>query len=235
VVGLGPGHQAYLTPKALQVLQEADVVIGYKTYIDLIEHLLSKQTVLAYGMKKEVQRAQEAVAKALAGYHVAVISSGDPGVYGMAGLVLEVAPKDLPVEIIPGVTAASSAAAALGAPLVHDFAVISLSDLLTSWEIIVKRLEAAAATDFVIVLYNPRSRGRQEHLRQALRLVQKYRSGETPAGFVKNSGRPGETAFVGTLATLPVEEVDMSTTVIIGNSQTKIIQGKMVTPRGYAV
>lgn len=233
MVGLGPGDEAFLTPQAAQALQTADVVIGYSTYIRLIQPLLHDQTVLASGMKKEIDRAQAAVTLALEGKHVAVVSSGDPGVYGMAGLVLEVAPATLPVTVIPGVTAATSAAAALGAPLVHDFAIISLSDLLTPWSTIKKRLAAAASADFVIVLYNPRSRGRQEHLRQALEIILTHRSGSTPVGFVKNIGRPGESTVISTLAELPVEQVDMSTTVIVGNSQTKVVHNKMVTPRGY--
>lgn len=235
MVGLGPGDESLLTPKARLALQEADVAVGYLGYIRLIRGLLKEKTVLASGMKKEVDRAKLAVAEALKGKNVAVVSSGDPGVYGMAGLVLELAPETLTVDVIPGVTAATSAAAALGAPLVHDFAVISLSDLLTPWAVICKRLEAAAAADFVLVLYNPRSHGREGHLRVARELMLKYRAGSTPVGFVKNIGRSGQTTVVTTLAELDVEQVDMTTTVIVGNSQTKIRQGRMVTPRGYAL
>ncbi|HZK25364.1 MAG TPA: precorrin-3B C(17)-methyltransferase [Oscillospiraceae bacterium] len=235
MVGLGPGNEALLTPQAAKALQEANVVVGYSTYIRLIQPLLTEQTVLSSGMKKEIDRAKAAVSTALQGKHVVVISSGDPGVYGMAGLVLEVAPATLPVTVVPGVTAATSAAAVLGAPLVHDFAVISLSDLLTPWQTIQTRLAAAASADFVIVLYNPRSRGRQEHLRQAQEIMLTYRSGSTPVGFVKNIGRSGESSVISTLAELSVEQVDMTTTVIVGNSQTKVVHGKMVTPRGYTV
>ncbi|MCR3921056.1 MAG: precorrin-3B C(17)-methyltransferase [Firmicutes bacterium] len=235
MVGLGPGDVALLTPQASQALTDADVVVGYITYIQLIKPLLENKVVVASGMKKETDRAKLAVDEALQGKQVVVISSGDPGVYGMAGPVLEVAPPELVIDIIPGVTAATSAAAALGAPLIHDFAIVSLSDLLTPWETIAKRLEAAAAADFVIVLYNPRSRGRAGHLRIAQDIILKYRSGSTPTGYVKNIGRIGQKAVISTLAALDNEQVDMTTTVIVGNSQTKVLHGRMVTPRGYAL
>ena len=233
MVGLGPGGEETLTPQAREVLSQADAVVGYTTYIKLINHLLGGKTVVVSGMKKETDRALVAVEKALAGNHVAVVSSGDPGVYGMAGLVLEVAPEGLDVRVIPGVTAATAAAAVLGAPLIHDFAVISLSDLLTPWETIVTRLEAAAAADFVIVLYNPRSKGREGHLQQALEIILRHRATATPAGLVKDIGRNGESKVVTTLGEFNPQDVDMTTTVVIGNSQTKIVHGRMVTPRGY--
>lgn len=235
MVGLGPGGEGTLTPQAREALLDADVIVGYTTYIKLIKHLTEGKTVVASGMKKETDRARAAVDEALTGKHVAVVSSGDPGVYGMAGPVLEVAPAGLDVRVIPGVTAATSAAAVLGAPLIHDFAVISLSDLLTSWETIVRRLDAAAAADFVIVLYNPRSKGRETHLQKALDIILNHRAATTPVGIVNDIGRAGEQKKITTLATLDREDVDMTTTVIIGNSQTKVVHGRMVTPRGYAL
>lgn len=234
MVGLGPGAERTLTAQALETLALADVVVGYITYIKLIEHHLAGKEVISSGMKKEVDRAMLALEIAATGKHVAVVSSGDPGVYGMAGPVLEAAPAGMEVDIVPGVTAANAAAALLGAPLMHDFAVISLSDLLTKWETIVRRLEAAAYADFIIVLYNPRSRGRKDHLETARRIILEKR-GSTVVGLVRNCGRAEEGSKITTLAELDVEEVDMFTTVIIGNSCTKVVNGRMVTPRGYAL
>ncbi|MBS4007296.1 MAG: precorrin-3B C(17)-methyltransferase [Clostridium sp.] len=233
MVGLGPGGQETLTPQAKEALLQAEVVVGYTTYLKLIESLIAGKVILASGMKKEIDRARAAVVEALTGKHVAVVSGGDPGVYGMAGPVLEVAPAGLAVDVIPGVTAATAAAALLGAPLTHDFAVISLSDLLTSWEVIERRLAAAAEADFVLVLYNPRSKGRAEHLQNALEIIKKYRDNSTPVGIVKDYGRADEKQIITTLALLLPEDVDMTTTVVIGNSQTKLLHGRMVTPRGY--
>lgn len=235
MVGLGPGGEETLTPQARQALQQADVVIGYSTYLKLAEPYLAGKTVLSSGMKKETERARLAVETALTGKHVAVISSGDPGVYGMAGPILEIAPADLEVCVVPGVTAATASAAALGAPLMHDFAVISLSDLLTPWETILRRLDAAAAADFVIVLYNPRSHGRGNHLDVARSRVLRQRAAATPVGLVKKCGRSGEEHIITTLEELNIEDADMTTTVVIGNSQTKIHHGRMVTPRGYVL
>ncbi|MEM2099453.1 MAG: precorrin-3B C(17)-methyltransferase [Candidatus Bathyarchaeia archaeon] len=226
-----------MTPKARQVIEEADVIIGYKTYVELINSLIKSSSEVIVGlMRQEVERARIAVGKALANKKVAVISSGDPGVYGMASIVFEVAAlekADIPIEVVPGVTAATAAAAKLGAPLTSDFAVISLSDLLTPWELIEKRLDAAAAADFVIVLYNPRSNERTEPLIKAYDILCKYRSPETPVGVVKNLGRAGETATITTLKMLLESAVDMATTVIVGNSLTRVVNQKMITPRGY--
>ena len=235
MVGLGPGGEKTLTPEAREALSQADMVIGYATYIKLAKPYLKDQTVLSSGMKKETDRARVAVEEAMSGKRVAVISSGDPGVYGMASPILEIAPADLEVQVIPGVTAATATAAALGAPLTHDFAVISLSDLLTPWDTILRRLDAAAAADFVIVLYNPRSHGREQHLDVARQVVLKHRAADTPVGLVKDCGRAGEKQQITTLQTMDVEDVDMTTTVIIGNAQTKVLHGRMVTPRGYAL
>jgi precorrin-3B C17-methyltransferase len=228
-----------MTIEAKQAIETADVVVGYKTYVKLVESIVKPDAEIFSGvMGREVDRAKAAVNKALEGKSVAVISSGDPGVYGMAGIVLEVADLQnakIPVEIIPGVTAATSAAARLGAPLVSDFAVVSLSDLLTPWELIEKRLHAAGEADFVIVLYNPQSEGRKEPLAKAYDILLKYRSPETPVGIVRQVGRKGEETVITTLKELMGCEVDMATTLIVGNSTTRVIGNHIVTPRGYDI
>jgi precorrin-3B C17-methyltransferase len=226
-----------LTPKAKQELEEADVVIGYLTYVKLVRDLIKPETTVIGGrMGREVERARVAVKEAMENKRVVVISSGDAGVYGMAGVVLEVAAlehTEVPIEIVPGVTAATAAASKLGAPLVGDFAVISLSDLLTPWSTIEKRLEAAAEADFVIVLYNPKSPGRTEPLTRAHEILLRYRSAETPVGVVRYAGRDGEETVITTLKAMVAAEIDMVTTVIVGNSTTRVVNGRMVTPRGY--
>lgn len=238
VVGLGPGNLKDMTPRAGEALARAEVVAGYRPYLEQIRELLPGKEIIATGMTGEVERCRKAVQRAGEGARVAVVSSGDPGVYGMAGLVLEILHREglsrrLAVEIIPGVTAVTAAAAALGAPLMHDFAIISLSDRLTPWELIVKRIELAAQADFVLALYNPRSKGRPEHLARAREIVLKYRPGTTPVGVVRNAGRPGEEIWLSDLDSFIDLSIDMLTTVIIGNSQTRVLDGWMVTPRGY--
>lgn len=233
VVGLGPGDTDLLTPRALASIREADLIIGYKTYVDLIQELISDKSVISSGMRKEIDRARLAVDEACAGKNVAVVSSGDPGVYGMAGIVLEVARDKVPVEIIPGVTAATSAASVLGAPLMHDFAVISLSDLLTPWDTISQRLRAAAAGDFIMVLYNPRSKGRPENINQAREILLPLLNPQTPVGIVRCAQRGEQSSVITTLQDMLDSEIDMLTTVIIGNTQTRVEEGKMITPRGY--
>ena len=233
VVGLGPGGLQYLTPRAREALLEADVVIGYKTYLTFIQDLLQGKKVVSSGMRKEIDRAREAIELALSGQSVAVVSSGDPGVYGMAGVVLELADDAVPIEVIPGVTAATSAAAVLGAPLMHDFAVISLSDLLTPWETIRRRIAMAGDGDFVVVLYNPRSIGRDTQIIEARDILLKYRDEQTPVGIVRNARRLDEQVVITTLAEMLEHNIDMLSTVIIGNSQTRVENGRMITPRGY--
>jgi precorrin-3B C17-methyltransferase len=237
VVGIGPGALEHLTPKAKQELEDADVVVGYLTYVKLVRSIIKPEaTVIGGRMGREVERARVAVKEALENKRVVVISSGDAGVYGMAGVVLEVAAlknAEVPIEIIPGVTAATAAASKLGAPLVSDFAVISLSDLLTPWRRIEKRLEAATESDFVIVLYNPQSPGRTEPLTRAHEILLRHRSAETPVGVVKCAGREGEETVITTLKAMVDAEIDMVTTVIVGNSTTRVVNGRMVTPRGY--
>jgi precorrin-3B C17-methyltransferase len=212
-------------------------VVGYGTYIKLIQGIVKKGAEVISGtMGKEVERAQIAVDKAKEGKTVVMVSSGDPGVYGMAGIVLEVAAKDkspVPVEIIPGVTAATAASAILGAPLVSDFAVISLSDLLTPWEKIERRLEAAASADVSIVLYNPQSQGRIEPLAKAYEIMMKRIDPKTPVGIVRQAGRGGQNFTITTLKDMLNCDIDMVTTIVVGNSATKVVNGKMVTARGY--
>jgi len=235
-VGLGPGDRDLLTPQAGQALQDSQVVVGYRTYLELIEDLLKDKEIISSGMRGEVDRAQKAVQKAQEGKTVAVVSSGDPGIYGMAGVVLEAAPEDLPVKVLPGVTAASAAASCLGAPLMHDFAVISLSNLLTPWEKIQRRLEAAGWGDYGVVLYNPRSKGRTEHLTAAREILLRYRPRETPVGIVRNAYRGEEASqIITTLREMPEEEIDMLTVVVVGNSETRTHRGLMITPRGYSL
>ncbi len=226
-----------MTPRARETIATAEAIVGYKTYIELIRSLIKPNAEVISGtMGREVDRAKQAVAKAAEGKAVAVVSSGDPGVYGMAGVVLEVEAAEnagIPIEIIPGVTAATAAASKLGAPLVTDFAVISLSDLLTPWEQIEKRLHASGEADFVIVLYNPQSLGRKKPLVKAQEILMQYRKPETPVGIVRQAGREGEDIVITTLKELLNEEVDMVSTIIVGNSTTRIVNGRMVTPRGY--
>ncbi len=235
VVGLGPGQEQYITPQAQEAIANSEIIVGYDVYVDLIRHLTSGKEIVSNGMKKELERCKLAVDYALKGKIVSMVCSGDAGVYGMAGIMHEVAKDNPEIEIVvvPGITAACSAAAVLGAPLIHDFAIISLSDLLTPWEKIEKRLLLASEADFVICLYNPQSKKRSDYLKKACDIMLTHKSGTTSCGFVKNIGREGQTATTCTLDELHSQEVDMFTTVIIGNSQTKIINNKLVTPRGY--
>ncbi len=229
-----------MTPRARKAIESSEVVVGYRTYLDLLGGLVAEKEVVATGMGGEVERCSRAIDLASSGLRVALVSSGDPGIYGMAGLVLELLAregKELSLEIVPGVPAFCAAASLLGAPIMHDFAVISLSDLLTPWELIERRLDGAASTDLVIVLYNPRSRGRRDHLKRAVEVIRRYRSDHTPVGVVKGATRDGEEVSITTLGGLErhYEKVDMTTTLIIGNSTTFLHGGWMVTPRGYTL
>lgn len=234
VVGLGPGPREYLTPRALAALQQAQVIIGYKTYLSSIRDLLVDKEVISSGKRKETDRARAALELAGKGKVVAVLSSGDPGVFGMGGIVLEIVGDLVPVEIIPGVTAATWAAGALGAPLMDDFAVISLSDLLTPWENIEKRLTLLAIGDFAIVLFNPRSKSRGKQIEAARRLLLKHKDPQTPVGIVRNTRGGQKDIIITTLKDMLNEEIDMKTTVIIGNSQTRVEHGRMLTRGGYS-
>ena len=236
VIGLGPGGGADLTGRAWAALEECDLIVGYTAYIDLVKEDFPDKETLSTGMRREVDRCRAAVEAALTGKSVAVVCSGDSGVYGMAGLIYEVAQEYDPIdiEVVPGITAACGGAAVLGAPLTHDFAVVSLSDLLTPWEKIEARLTAAARADFVLCLYNPASKSRPDYLQRACDiLLAAGKSPDTVCGTVRNIGRAGEEAGLLTLGQLRDTQVDMFTTVFVGNSQTKVLGGKMVTPRGY--
>lgn len=235
VVGFGPGGYEGMTLEAKNVILESEIIIGYTTYIRLLEPLFPGKTFMETGMKRERERVKLAISQAKQGRIVSLVCSGDSGVYGMAGLALEMGAElpALTVDVIPGVTAAISGGAALGAPLSHDFCVISLSDLLTPWEKIEKRLTGAAMADFVIALYNPASKNRRDYLKRACDILLRYKSGDTVCGIVRNIGRPGEEKQLLTLAGLTEIQADMVTTVFVGNSETRVINGKMVTPRGY--
>lgn len=234
-VGLGPGGKEMMTEEAISAIEKSDVICGYTVYVDLITSMFPEKEIFTTPMKKEIDRCKWALETAQSGKTVAMVCSGDSGVYGMAGLLLQLlhSYKDVEVEVVPGITAAISGAAVLGAPVGHDFCVISLSDLLTPWDLIVKRLELAAEGDFITCLYNPRSKKRIEHLTTACNIMLKHRSEDTVCGWVKNIGREGEEYRICTLKELDNEPIDMFTTVFIGSSQTKLVDGKMVTPRGY--
>ncbi len=236
VVGFGPGGKGDMTQRAIEAMQNADIVIGYTTYVKLVEPFFPGQKFKATGMMKEVDRCRMAVQEAMDGKDVAMISSGDSGIYGMAGIIYQVAEDmgaDIEIDTIPGITAASSAASVLGAPLMHDTALISLSDLMTPIDLIMKRIDCVAQCDMIICLYNPKSKGRTEYLDQAVGIVSKYRAPTTPVGIVRNSGREDETHWTTTLGELDSSKVDMFCMVIIGNSQTYVSNGRMITPRGY--
>ncbi|MCE8424752.1 MAG: precorrin-3B C(17)-methyltransferase [Candidatus Methanoperedens sp.] len=236
VVGIGPGGVDYLTKKAEKVLLGSEYVIGNGAYIDQISGILKNTKIIRSGMGGEVERAKKAVE--LSKEHiVSIISGGDANIYGMAGIVLEVAEKeeDIDIEVISGVTAISAAASLLGAPLVNDFAVVSLSDLLTPIAIIERRLNCAAEGDFVIAIYNPKSKNRKKNFGKSIEILRKYRSAETPVGIVRNATRKGETVIATTLGKIMDhnEDINMSTVVLIGNSESRLWKSRIITPRGY--
>ncbi|WP_182186715.1 precorrin-3B C(17)-methyltransferase [Pectinatus frisingensis] len=238
VIGIGPGSLDDMTPRARKSIETADTIAGYNTYIKLISPLLKDKNIIGTGMMQEVDRCQMALDEAVKGKNVAVVSSGDSGVYGMAGLVLELlfqlpAENRPQVDIIPGISAVNAAAAILGAPLMHDFAVISLSDLLTPWALIKKRAAYAAQGDFVIALYNPKSRKRVQHIEEIRDILLKYKSADTPVGIVRCATRDNESVTISNLDNFTKEEIDMFSLVIIGNSHTYVKNNLMITPRGY--
>lgn len=236
MVGIGPGSRDDITPRALEALKTSDVIAGYKTYLNLIKDVIGDKPVLSSGMGEERERCEAALNEAARGKVVSIVSSGDPGVYGMAGLVLELAGRMNPkisVEIIPGVPASCAASALLGAPVMHDHAVISLSDLLTPWEVIEKRLRLAAEGDYVIVLYNPKSSQRTWQIEKAREIVLEKRQETLPVGIVRDAGRPGQEVTVTTLKDMLNFPIDMTTVIIIGNSTTFTFDNFMVTKRGY--
>ncbi len=244
IVGTGPGDPSHLTDAARQAIAASDIIIGYDSYIELVRPLLEGKQVVSTGMMQEVQRCREAIRLSRAGESVALVSGGDSGIYGMAGLVLELVEidttqnPDLPainVQIVPGISAVQAAASLLGAPLMHDFAVISLSDLLTPWDLIKARLEAAARADFVVAIYNPRSKNRRTQIQEAQSILLEHRPECTPAGIVRNACRDGQSVVVTTLGRLLDHEIDMTSIVLVGNASSFIdAEGRIVTPRGYA-
>ncbi|MEL1134590.1 precorrin-3B C(17)-methyltransferase [Desulfitobacterium sp. THU1] len=228
-----------MTKRARDLWSEVDVVAGYKTYIDLVRPWVAGKKLVATGMRQEIDRCREVVEIALEGQRIALVSSGDAGVYGMAGILIECLEEkgalDMPLEIIPGVSAANAAASLLGAPLMHDFAVISLSDLLTPWEVIQKRVMLAAEGDFVMAIYNPKSKGRQDQIEWVRKAVLEYRSPATPVGIVREALRGESQVIITTLEDFTQSPIDMLTAVIIGNSNTRVVGPYMVTPRGYVL
>nr|MCR5312919.1 precorrin-3B C(17)-methyltransferase [Bacteroidaceae bacterium] len=237
VAGIGPGSKEDITPAVLEVVSQSDVVVGYKHYFQFIEHALRPDAVcIDSGMKQERQRAEEAFCYALEGKNVCVISSGDAGIYGMTPLIYEMAKeKDADIEIcaLPGISAFQKAASLLGAPIGHDLCLISMSDLMTPWDVIEKRIKAAAIGDFVTAIYNPKSHGRYWQIYRLKEIFLKERSASTPVGYVKNAGREGQDIHITTLAEFNPEDVDMFTVILIGNSQSYIYQNAFITPRGY--
>ena len=238
VVGFGPGSKEDMTFRAASAIEEADIVTGYTTYIDILKEFFPNKTFKSTGMMKEVERCRMAVQDAMSGKKVAMVSSGDSGIYGMAGIIYQMADEmgaDIEIETVPGITAASSAASLLGAPLMHDLALISLSDLMTPLELIMKRVDCAGIGDMVIALYNPKSKNRTDYLEQAVGILKKHRSGDTPVGIARNIGRKDQETTITTLSTIDYSQVDMFCTVVIGNSQTYVSNGRMITPRGYRI
>ena len=240
VVGIGPGSLNDMTPRAFNSIRNADVVVGYNAYITLIKSLIEDKEVIGTAMLQEIDRCKMAVEKAISGQKVVVVSSGDPGIYGMAGLVLELVmqlPKEKQpkVEVVPGISAVSASAAILGAPLMHDFAVISLSDLLTPWDLIKKRAELVAQGDFVVALYNPKSKKRVNQIEEIREIMLKFKDPQTPVGIVNNATREKEYAIISNLNDFTNETIDMFSLVIIGNSNTYVEDGKIITPRGYKI
>ena len=236
VVGIGPGGEAYTTPQARAAMEQSDVLCGYTVYIDLVKEQYPGKELYTTPMTKELERCRWALEQAAGGRTVSLLCSGDAGVYGMAGPLLQLSEQfpEVEVEVVPGITSALSGAAVLGAPLMHDFCVISLSDLLTPWERIEKRLQCAAEGDFSICLYNPSSKKRADYLQKACGILMAAgKDPETPCGWVKNIGREGQEKKLMTLRELQSEQVDMFTTVFIGSSTTREIRGALVTPRGY--
>ena len=239
VIGIGPGSLMDMTPRARKAIEDAQVVAGYHTYIKLVESLLDGKEVIGTGMMQEIDRCRMAVDKAAAGQETVVVSSGDAGVYGMAGLVLELVlqrPEGERPEFggtIAGISAVNAAASVLGAPLMHDFAVISLSNLLTPWELIKKRVDMAGKGDFVIALYNPKSKKRVQNIEEVREILLKYRDPKTPVGIVTAATRPDEKKVLSTLDDFTKEDINMFSLVVIGNSQTYVKEGYMITPRGY--
>lgn len=238
VIGSGPGKKEFMTIEAIEAIKKCDLIVGYKTYIDLIRDLIEDKEVIENGMRQEKDRCREALRLSSEGKIVGLISGGDSGIYGMAGLVYELnskLEKKEDIKIVCGVTSSISAASVLGAPIMHDFCQISLSDLMTDWKLIEKRIRLASEADFVIAIYNPRSKGRSEHLKRAFEIMSAYKSPKTPVGIVKNSGRDKQEVYIMEFKNMNFEICDMSTMVIIGNKESYIDDNKIITPRGYNI
>ncbi len=242
IVGVGPGRHDHMTFRAKEAICESDTIVGYETYVNLVKDLIKDKTVHRYAMTQEVERAHQCIDLANSGKIVSLVSSGDPGIYGMAGLIYETLaetgwnPDDgLEVEIVPGVSALNSCASIVGSPLMTDFAVVSMSDLLVPWEVIQKRVESAAQGDFVIVIYNPASKKRIHQLQDARKTLLKYRTPSTPVAIIKGAFRESQTIVMTNLENLPnySDELGMTTTVIVGNSSTYSYKDLMINPRGY--
>ncbi len=242
IVGVGPGHHDHMTFRAREVIGKSDTIVGYETYVNLVQDLIEGKTVHRYAMTQEVERARQCIDLAKAGKIVSLVSSGDPGIYGMAGLIYETLAEsgwspndDLKVEIVPGVSALNSCASIIGSPLMTDFAVLSMSDLLVPWEIITKRVRAAAEGDFVIVIYNPASKKRIHQLQDTREILLEYRSPSTPVAIIKGAFRESERVVMTDLEHLPdhADQLGMISTVIIGNSSTYTYKDLMINPRGY--
>ncbi|MBQ9155788.1 MAG: precorrin-3B C(17)-methyltransferase [Eubacterium sp.] len=235
-VGFGPGGYEHMTQKAIDVINSVDVVTGYTTYVEMLKEFFPDKEYLATPMTKEMDRCRMAIELAEEGKTVAMVSSGDSGIYGMAGILLEIANEkgsDVEIETVPGITAASAAASILGAPLMHDFAVISLSDLMTPYDLIMKRIDCVGQGDMIVCLYNPKSKKRVDYVEKAADILMKYRPAETPVGVVRNAGRSDESSYITSLGEVKDAPIDMISIVLIGNSNTYVKNGKMITPRGY--
>lgn len=234
VVGIGPGGREHMTLKALKAIEESEVLVGYSFYIELLGDLVKAKEVIKTGMRGELERCKAAIESSRAGKTTAIVSTGDSGLYGMAGPIHEMA-EGVEIEVVPGISSAFSAAAELGAPIMHDFCTISLSDLLTPWETIESRLEMASKADFVIALYNPKSKTRTTQIERAFEIIREHKADSTPVGIVKNSGRFGKAVSTSTLGDTDFEDIDMMTVVIVGNKETYFKDGNIVTPRGYSI
>lgn len=233
VVGMGPGKKPDMTYRAFEAMGNSDIIVGYKTYTDLVKEYFPNIEIKSSSMTREVDRCIEVLKMAKEGKVVSLISSGDAGVYGMAGIMLEISDETVEVEVIPGVTATNAAGAFVGAPIMHDYVTISLSNLLTDWELIKKRLALAAEGDFVVSIYNPKSRGRVTQIEEAREIMLQHKKPETPVAIVRNVGREEQKYVLTTLDEMLNHEIDMLSLVIIGNGNTFVKNGKMITPRGY--
>ncbi|PID72745.1 MAG: precorrin-3B C(17)-methyltransferase [Desulfobulbus propionicus] len=238
VVGLGPGAEDLMAPRAKNAIEQAEIVTGYRTYLDLVRDCIpATAEVISSSMMQEIDRCKKALQLAESGKNVALVCGGDPGIYALAGLVFELAQSTdskVKIEVIPGIAALNGCASILGAPLMHDFAAISLSDLMTPWEVIEKRVEAAGQADFVIAIYNPKSKKRTTQIVRTREILLNYRAPETPVGIVQGASRDNQSVVLSTLGEMLEQEIGMQTTVLIGNSQTFIWNDKMITPRGYS-